>query len=224
MAAGFLVLLGLGGGAHGKRPLQFIAYLSQLRGSELHRFVLGGILLGDGIVNLAQQHPYLLLQFRTVLHHRLLPDEAVLVRLGLYLRPVDVLHLKTDQATLGKDQHQLGEHIVDLVLDTVAEVVDRLVVGLVITGQPDEMNVTPERALYLAARVDVVHVAVDNDLEHHPRVVGACATVIVQGVDALHVQAVDNRIDQADRVVRGNIFVDSFRKKNQLVVYMLTKV
>ena len=113
---------------------------------------------------------------------RLLPDEAVLVRLGLYLRPVDVLHLKTDQATLGKDQHQLGEHIVDLVLDTVAEVVDRLVVGLVITGQPDEMNVTPERALYLAARVDVVHVAVDNDLEHHPRVVGACATVIVQGV------------------------------------------
>ena len=54
--------------------------------------------------------------------------------------------------------------------------------------------------------------------------VGTRATVIVQGVYAPHIQAVNNRIDQTDRVVRSNIFVYSFRKKNQLVVYMLTKV
>ena len=118
----------------------------------------------------------------------------------------------------------MREHVVDLILDAVAEVVDGLVVGLVITGQPYEMNVTLERVLYLAARVDVVHVTVDDDLEHHPGMVGTRAAVIVQGIYAPHVQAVYNRIDQTDRVVRSNIFVDSFRKKNQLVVYVLTKV
>ena len=203
---------------------QFLAYLRQLRRRELHRLVLGGILLSDGIVNLAQKRTYLLLQFCPVLHHRLLPDEGVLVGLRLYLRAVDVLHLEADEATFGKDQHQLREHVVDLLLDAVAEVVDGLVVGLVITGQPYEMHVPLERVLYLAARVDVVHVAVDDDLEHHPGMVGARAAVMVQGVYAPHVQAVNNRIDQTDRVVWGNIFVDSFRKKNQLVVYMLTKV
>ena len=224
LAAGFLVLLGLGGGACGKRLPQFLAYLRQLCRRELHRLIQGGILLGDGFVDLAQQRTYLLQQFFPVLHHRLLPHEGVLVRLGLYLRAVDVLHIKADQATLGKDQHQLREHVVDLVLDAVAEVVDRLVVGLVITGKPDEMHVPLERVLYLAARVDVVHVTVDDDLEHHPRMVGIRAAVIVQGVYAPHVQAVNNRIDQTDRVVSSNIFVNSFRKKNQLVVYVLTKV
>ena len=203
---------------------QFLAYLRQLGRRELHRLVLRGILLGDGIVYLAQKCTYLLLQSCPVLHHRLLPDEGVFVRLRLYLRPVDVLHFEGDEATLGKDQHQLREHVVDLILDAVAEVVDGLVVGLGITGQPYEMNVTLERVLHLAARVDVVHVTVDDDLEHHPRVVGARTVVVVQGVYATHVQAVNNRIDQTDRVVRGNIFVDSFRKKNQLVVYVLTKV
>ena len=104
-------------------------------------------------------------------------------------------------ATLGKDQHQLREHVVDLLLDAVAEVVDGLVVGLVITGQPYEMNIPLERSLYLAARVDVVHVAVDDGLEHHPGMVGTRAAVIVQGVYTPHVQAVNNRIDQTDRVV-----------------------
>ena len=54
--------------------------------------------------------------------------------------------------------------------------------------------------------------------------VGTCAVVVVQGVYAPHVQTVNNRIDQTDRVIWCNIFVDSFRKKNQLVVYVLTKV
>ena len=203
---------------------QFLAYLGQLGRRELHRLLLGGILLGDGIVYLAQKRTYLLLQFCTVLHHRLLPDKGVLVRLRLYLRPVDVLHIEGDEATLGKDQHQLREHVVDLLLDAVAEVVDGLVVGLVITGQPDEMNVPLERVLYPAARVDVVHVAVDDHLEHHPGMVGTCTVVVVQGVYAPHVKTVNNRIDQTYRVVWGNILVDSFRKKNQLVVYVLTKV
>ena len=54
--------------------------------------------------------------------------------------------------------------------------------------------------------------------------VGTRAAVMVQGVYTPHIQAVNNRIDQTDRVVRSNIFVDSFREKSQLVVYMLTKV
>ena len=89
--------------------------------------------------------------------------------LRLYLRAVDVLHVKADQTTLGKDQHQLREHVVDLVLDAQAEAVDCDEVGLLVARQPDVVDVAAERLLNPAARVDVVHVTVDNDLEHHPR-------------------------------------------------------
>ena len=182
------------------------------------------LLLGDGFVYLAQQRTYLLLQFCTVLHHRLLPDESVPVRLGLYLCAVDVLHLKADEAALGKDQHQLGEHVVNLILDAVAEAVDRDEVRLLVTRQPDVVDVALERLLDPAARVDVVHVGVDDHLEHHPRVVGTAATLPVQLPETLQIQAVDNAVDQTHWVVRRDVLVNPLRKKHQLVVYVRAKV
>ena len=43
-------------------------------------------------------------------------------------------------------------------------------------------------------------------------------------ISRCQIQALNNRVDQANGVVLGNILVDSLRKKNRLVVYMRTKV
>ncbi len=112
----------------------------------------------------------------------------------------------------------------DLVFAEVAEAVDRDEVGLLVARQPDVVDVAAERLLNAAARVDVVPVTVDNDLEHHPRVVRAAAALLVQLVESLQIQTVDDRSDQTHRVIRSDILIDSLRKKHQLVVYVLTKV
>ena len=91
-----------------------------------------------------QEDTSLLHEFGTVLLHRLAPYKRVLGGLGLYLRPVDVFHVKGHKTTLGKQQHQLGKHVVELVLDTVAKTVDGDEVGLLVTCKPDEVNV-PEK-------------------------------------------------------------------------------
>ena len=75
-----------------------------------------------------------------------------------------------------------------------------------------------------AARVDVVHVGVDDHLEHHPRVVGTAATLPVQLPETLQIQAVDNAVDQTHWVVRRDVLVNPLRKKLQLVVYVRAKV
>ena len=136
-------------------------------GRKLHLILLRCIVLGYHLVYLLKQHAYLLLQSGTVLLHRLAPDEGVPVGLGLYLSTVDILYIETYKTALGKKQHHLREHGIDLLLHAVAETVDGCKVGLLIAGQPDEVDVTLETLLYLAARIDVVHVAVDYCLEHH---------------------------------------------------------
>lgn len=56
--------------------------------------------------------------------HGLAPDEGVLIRFGLYLGAVYVLHIEGDQSLGTQQQHQLGEHPVCLLLHTFAEPVD----------------------------------------------------------------------------------------------------
>jgi hypothetical protein len=55
-------------------------------------------------------------------------------------------------------------------------------------------------------------------------VVGTAAALFVQTVEILEIQAVNNGVDQAHRIVFRNIPVDSLRKKHRLVVYVRTKV
>ena len=40
------------------------------------------------------------------------------------------------------------------------------------TGKPDIMDVTQKKLLDFTAGIDIVHVSVDNDLEHHLRMIG----------------------------------------------------
>ena len=73
--------------------------------------------------------------------------------LRLDLRAVNVLHVESHQPLRVQQQYKLGEHLVDLVLHAVAEAVDGDEVGLLVARKPDEMDVTLERGLDLAAGV-----------------------------------------------------------------------
>ena len=73
-----------------------------------------------------------------------------IVCLRLYLRAVHVLHVKTNESLIRKNEHKLREYVVDLVLQTVAETVDCYEVRLFIPCQPNEMYVAQEQLLYAA--------------------------------------------------------------------------
>ena len=52
-------------------------------------------------------------------------------------------------------------------LYTVTKTIDGDKIRMLITGKPDIMNVTQEKLLYFTARIDIIHVGVDNYLKHH---------------------------------------------------------
>jgi len=95
---------------------------------------------------------------------------------------------------------------------------------MLIAGQPDEVDVTLETLLYLAARIDVVHVAVDHCLEHHAGMERTAAILLVQLTETCQVKHVNQAVDKAYRIVFRNIFIDSLRKKQNLLGCVRTKV
>ena len=74
---------------------------------------------------------------------------------------------KLDETLVGKDKNQLREDVVYLLFHTVTETVDGYEIRMLMTGKPDIMDVTQKKLLDFTAGIDIVHVSVDNDLEHH---------------------------------------------------------
>ena len=62
-------------------------------------------------VYLRQEHGKLTLELVYIAFHVLAPDKGVLVGLGLYLRAVDILHIKCDKTFLCQQKNQLCEHV-----------------------------------------------------------------------------------------------------------------
>ena len=191
LARGCLTLIVHGGGLLGERLAQFGANLRQHLRREADRLVRRGLVLGYRLVNLGEQRLDLFHEPRTVPLNRLAPDERVPVGLRLNLCAVDVLNVEGHQPLRVQQQDKLGEHLVDLILHSVAEAVDSDEVGLLVARKPDEVDVAPERRLNPAAGVDVVHVGVDDNLQKHPRVVGTTAARLVKPADAADVKVVD---------------------------------
>jgi len=204
--------------------LEFIHYFRKHGRGKFHRCVLRGVLLRNGLIHLLQKDAYLVHQFCPVPFNALAPDKSVFVGLGLYLRTIDIFHVKADKAFVGKDEDQLGENVVDLILYAVAEAVNGDEIRLLITGKPDVMDITQQQLLYLAARVDIVHVSIENSLEHHFGMVRAAAGCLVKPTEIIKIKTVDNCIDYADRSIRSNIRIDSLRKKDRLVGSVRTKM
>ena len=151
---------------------KFIRYAREHGGSELHGCVFYGVLLCNGFIHLLQKDADLIHQPCTVPFDCLAPDKSIFVGLGLDLGTVDILHVKTDETFVGKDKNQLREYVVYFLLYTVTKTVDGNKIRMLITGKPDIMDVTQKKLLDFTAGIDIVHVSVDNDLEHHLRMIG----------------------------------------------------
>ncbi len=80
------------------------------------------------------------------------------------------------------------------------------------------MDVALNHTLYLPAGVDVVHVGVQNDFEHHLRMVRAAATLTVQFLKLPKVKTLDNGINNAYRIVFRYVFIGIQQKKQSVVV------
>jgi len=95
---------------------------------------------------------------------------------------------------------------------------------MLITGKPDIMNVTQEKLLYFTARIDIIHVGVDNYLKHHFRMIRTAAGFFIKFIETFKIESINNCVNYANRVVRRNVFINSLRKKNGLVGNVRTKM
>ena len=80
------------------------------------------------------------------------------------------------------------------------------------------MDVALDGLLYLAAGVDVVHVGIEDELEHHLRMEGATAFLLVQLFEILEVKTFYYGIDNAHRIVFRDILAGIHRQKQSVVI------
>ena len=74
------------------------------------------------------------------------------------------------------------------------------------------------------AGVDVVHIGIENDLEHHPGMVMAAAAFLIQLPETFKVQALNQSVNHPNWIMLCNILVNSLRKKHCLVGIIRTKM
>ena len=167
---------------------------------------------------------YLLHQAFTVPLNRFSPDESILIGFGLNLCPVNVFHIQADEAFGREKEYGLGKHLVDFILHPVAETVDGNEIRFLISGQPDIMDVTVKELFNFPAGVDVVHIGIQNDLEHHPGMVRAAPAFLIQLPETFKVQALNQSVNHPNWIMLCNILVNSLRKKHCLVGIIRTKM
>jgi len=167
---------------------------------------------------------YLLHQAFTVPLNRFSPDESILIGFGLNLCPVNVFHIQPDEAFGREKEYGLGKYLVDFLFHPVAETVDGNEIRFLISGKPDIMDVTMKELFNFTAGVDVVHIGIENDLEHHPGMVRAAAAFLIQLPETFKVQALNQSVNHPNWIMLCNILVNSLRKKHCLVGIIRTKM
>ena len=90
------------------------------------------------------------------------------------------------------------ETLVNLIFNSAAEVVGGNEVRLLVARLPNEVDLVPERRPNPAARVYVVHVGVDNNLQKHLQMVGTAAAHLVKPADAVDVKIVNYGVHRAN--------------------------
>ena len=86
------------------------------------------------------------------------------------------------------------------------------------------MDVTVKELFNFPAGVDVVHIGIQNDLEHHLGVVRAATAFLIQLSETFKIQALNQGVNHVHRIVFCNILINSLRKKNGLVGIVRTKM
>ena len=150
--------------------------------------------------------------------------KVYLLALDSIFCPVNVFHIQADEAFGREKEYGLGKHLVDFLLHPIAETVDGNEIRFLISGKPDIMDVTVKELFDFPAGVDVVHIGIQNDLEHHPGMVRAAPAFLIQLPETFKVQALNQSVNHPNWIMLCNILVNSWRKKHCLVGIVRTKM
>ena len=101
------------------------------------------------IVYLVKQHTCFLHQFGTVLLDSFASYKGVLVCHGLYLCTIHILDIKCHKSFFCKNEDELREDFVDFVFHTITETIDSYEVWLLISCQPNKMDIPRKLHLIL---------------------------------------------------------------------------
>ena len=104
--------------------------------------------------------------------------------------------------------------MIDFFLDPVAEAVNRVEVGLLVPCKPNKVDISFQGLLYLSAGIQVVHVAIDDCLEHHLGVIRTAAALPIKFLEILEFESINHCADKAHGGIFRYIFIDTLRKKD----------
>ena len=122
-------------------------------------------------------------------------------------------------ATSGTDKHQRAEAFEAVVEEYKAQFSEEE-----LTDEKVEMDVTVKELFDFPAGVDVVHIGIQDDLEHHPGMVRAAPAFLIQLPETFKVQALNQSVNHPNWIMLCNILVNSWRKKHCLVGIVRTKM
>ena len=135
------------------------------------------------------------------------------------LAPVDGRQPWVQKPEPPTEFHHLPKHQSDLIDAGHPEVGDGLEVGSQLAHQPDHLEVPMTLSFQLPTGTDSVEVAVEVELQQIGGVVRGSTHLVRFGVDKPHlpeVQAIDEGIDEPNRVLLGNIVVEDLWEKQLL--------
>jgi len=176
----------------------FAARAVARRPGHRHRAVLGGV----GGFGFAQDGRHLGCQFSLALDHSVVAHGLVAAGVGSDLGAVESdppeLH-ETGLVTQGQDfdeERPKGDQV------ATAELPDRLVVRAGLTGEEHEVDIARKAFLDTAGTPHSCRVAVQENLEHHCRVIGRHAPwIVVGGEEGRKIERVDEIADEGRQAV-----------------------
>ena len=75
------------------------------------------------------------------------------------------------------------------------------------------MNVTMEKLFHLTTRIDIVHIGVNDHLEHHARMVGTTTYSVIEFMELAQIKLVNYARNDSYRVIFCDIFINSLWKR-----------
>ena len=153
---------------------------------------------------------------------RIAGEIAILVVDRLDARPVHRQQFAPEQVEPLAQQRELAKHRFEGGAVVGAEIGDGLEVRLQRPQQPDDLDVAMAFGFQPAARPHAVEIAVDVKLEQIARrIAGPARRLRLNPREARldEIEAIDEGVDEADRVVRADVIVHRFGQKKELVAF-----
>ena len=145
--------------------------------------------------------------------------------IGSKLAAIDEQSIARDHVQLDAQPRTVLEHLPEGLEIVPPELRDRLIVRLEPPGDPEERQIVVQRPFELARAANPVGVAIDQDLEHRLGVIRRTACLVLIGHDpqGLPIQVIHEQIVRSNRIVLGDILLDTRGQKHLLGTLRLPK-